>query len=104
MVLPKCYVCVDIYNYIHITDYIWRVYDYQLFSRGVFFLSNFYETPVVFEELTYTSSEAAFQAAKTTNQNERMKFTTLNPFEAKREGRHVQLRSDWEKVKYDVMY
>lgn len=30
-------------------------------------------------------------------------LTKLNPSEAKRLGRRVRLRSDWEQVKYDVM-
>lgn len=28
----------------------------------------------------------------------------LDPSSAKRKGRHVQLRHDWEKVKFDIMY
>ena len=31
-------------------------------------------------------------------------FAKLNPSEAKRLGRNVQLRPDWETVKYDIMY
>jgi len=54
--------------------------------------------------LTYQNNEAAFQAQKTLDENERMKFTTLNPSEAKYLGRHVKLRPDWESIKTNVMY
>lgn len=74
------------------------------FSGQYFFLSNFYSVPVTFDGITYQNTEAAFQAQKTPDISERKKFADLNPSEAKRKGRHVFLRSDWEEVKYDIMY
>jgi len=74
------------------------------FVGKYYFLSNFYETPVTYQGLTYQNNEAAFQAQKTLDENERMKFTTLNPSEAKYLGRHVKLRPDWESIKTNVMY
>lgn len=68
------------------------------------FLSNFHIAPVMFEGLLFQNNEAAFQAAKVTDKAERKKFTTMNPSEAKRTGRHVALRSDWENVKTGIMY
>ena len=68
------------------------------------FLSNFYSAPVTYEGITYENNEAAFQAAKVLDKIEREKFAKLDPSSAKRKGRRVQLRHDWEKVKYDVMY
>lgn len=68
------------------------------------FLSNFYIAPVMFEGQLFQNNEAAFQAAKVTDKAEREKFTTMNPSEAKRAGRHVALRKDWENVKTDIMY
>jgi hypothetical protein len=47
--------------------------------------------------------EAAFQAAKTLDTNERRKFTTASPVEAKRMGRRVKLRPDWNKARTLVM-
>lgn len=48
------------------------------------------------------NNEAAFQAMKCT---ERIKeFVNLNPSEAKRLGRRVKLRTDWEDVKENIMY
>jgi len=68
------------------------------------FLSNFYETSVEWEGLTYPSSEAAFQAAKTLDQEDRKRFQTMAPTIAKREGYKVKLRENWEDIKVDVMY
>lgn len=74
------------------------------FKNQNFFLSNFYESPVKFEGLEYKSVEAAFQSAKTTRVEERMRFTYMDPSEAKQTGRRIYLRKDWEKVKDNVMY
>jgi len=68
------------------------------------FLSNFYNCPVTYNRLVYQNNEAAFQAQKTLDENVRREFTSLPPNLAKRKGRRVTLRSDWEKVKDDVMY
>lgn len=73
------------------------------FRGKYFFLSNFYEAPVTYEGLTYQNNEAAFQAQKCANPKEREAFTKMNPSEAKRTGRRVQLRKDWEKIKISVM-
>lgn len=66
------------------------------------FLSNFYNASVTYDGLTYLNNEAAFQAQKIFVNRER--FCSLNPSEAKRLGRSVHLRSDWEQVKNQVMY
>lgn len=70
------------------------------------FLSNFYTCPIKYEGLTYQNTEAAFQAAKCIgeNFNLRKEFTTLTGGQAKRKGRHVPLRADWEQIKDDIMY
>ena len=72
------------------------------FNRKYFFLSNFYECPVFYDGLVYNSTEAAFQAAKILSGREY--FTKMNPPAAKKEGRRVNLREDWEEVKMGVMY
>lgn len=68
------------------------------------FLSNFFECPVTFDGLTFKNSEAAYQAQKTLDVKDRMEFTTLTGGKAKRKSRKIQLRSDWDKVKFDIMY
>lgn len=73
-----------------------------IFKGDYFFLSNFYVAPVVYQGIRFENNEAAFQAAKCP---ERMRdFCGLNPQAAKRLGRRVELRPDWEAVKHDVMY
>ena len=68
------------------------------------FLSNFYPSPVKFEGQTFPTVEHAFQAAKTQDQAERdIILRCHNPSRAKRKGRQVCLRPDWEEVKENVM-
>lgn len=79
----------------------------EQFRGQYFFLSNFYDAPVTYLGLTYQNNEAAFQSAKvigTKRESQRRAFTHLAPNEAKRKGRHVLLRPDWEKAKDQVMY
>lgn len=65
--------------------------------------SNFYHCKVTYDGMTYLSSEAAWQAQKTEDERERLKFTTIGPSVAKRMGRSVSLRWDWEDVKDALM-
>lgn len=67
------------------------------------FLSNFSSPAIRFEGTLYPSLENAYQAAKTVDPFERAAFLTLAPGAAKRQGRRVTLRSDWDAVKRDVM-
>ncbi len=73
------------------------------FDGAYEFLSNFYESPIMYNGIQYGSSEAAFQAAKTFDHSEREKIAKLTPDEAKRAGRSLTLRNDWEAVKVSVM-
>lgn len=74
------------------------------FCGEYFFLSNFYNAPVTWRGVTYKNNEAAFQSAKARSHAGRARFACLNPSEAKRRGRSIPLRPDWEEIKYDVMY
>lgn len=67
------------------------------------FLSNFWDAPVTYRGKTYQNAEAAFQAQKCIDEAEKEQFTTLRSNEAKRLGRYVQLRPDWENVKLPIM-
>lgn len=74
------------------------------FSGEFDFLSNFYPVDVISEGILFHSTEAAYQAAKTTD--ERMKQRIANvatPSEAKKLGRKVNMRVDWEEQKDAVM-
>ena len=77
------------------------------FRGEFFFLSNFYYAPITYMGQRYANNEAAFQAQKTRNPNKRKDFTIQNlqhPGDAKRLGRHLQLREDWEEIKLEQMY
>jgi ribA/ribD-fused uncharacterized protein len=68
------------------------------------FLSNFYPATVVYEGLTYPDSEHAYQSAKTLDMSERRRIAGLGTAaEAKKAGEALVYRSDWERVKYEVM-
>ncbi len=67
------------------------------------FLSNFWMCDIKYEGITYTSSEAAYQAAKSLDSRVREAFTTVMPGKSKRMGSSVELREDWEEVKLQVM-
>lgn len=92
------------------------------------FLSNFYNAPVTYNGVTYKNSEAAFQAAKflhLTPDDIRAKvspsiidgygfdltddhcvehaFAAMSAADAKKLGRKLPIRPDWEDVKFDIM-
>jgi len=68
------------------------------------FLSNFYPARVVYEGIEYPTSEHAYQAAKTLDIFQRQNVAMLRtPAEAKRYGKAVSMRPDWDDVKVDVM-
>ena len=75
----------------------------SLFDGEFAFLSNFYDCPVVIEGLQYPNSEAAYQAMKCENKEERIQFTNIKAGKAKRLGRKVKLRSDWNDIRLDIM-
>ena len=76
----------------------------DFFDGEYAFLSNFYNASCIFEEKFYPTVEHAFQAAKSLDHAERDWIAaTGSPGLAKRLGRRINLRPDWEKVKFDVM-
>ena len=66
------------------------------FTDEYFFLSNFFESKVTYEGITYFNNEAAFQSMKTLDENERRAFAELDHDAAKKAGRKISLRDDWE--------
>lgn len=68
------------------------------------FLSNFYPSPIKMRRKRYPTGEHAFAAYKaaTVEDHERIR-TAKTPNQAKSIGRRVQLRPNWEEIKYDVM-
>lgn len=66
--------------------------------------SNFHIAEFTYDGIVWNSVEAAFQAQKTLDLDERKLFASLTPGQAKARGRKVKLREDWEQVKYNIMF
>lgn len=73
------------------------------FSDEFHFLSNFYYVQVYWEGIKYPSSEAAYQASKSLDPVVRKRFKHYGPGLAKKQGRAIQVRDDWDSVKVDIM-
>lgn len=76
-----------------------------MFMTGKYdFLSNFYPCFVPYKGITYSNSEAAFQAQKEKDPNRRYLYKDEPQNIAKRMGRRANLRPDWEQIKDQIMY
>ena len=73
------------------------------FRNEYWFLSNMYPCEIRVNGLVFTCAEACFQSFKTTDVNERKKFQGIDGFKAKKLGRSVSLRSDWNDIRIEVM-
>lgn len=69
------------------------------------FLSNFTYSPITRYGISVPTAEHAFQMLKATNFNDMQYIAQAHtPGLAKSRGRAVNMRGDWEQVKYEVMY
>lgn len=73
------------------------------FTGEYYFLSNFSDSVFVYDGIQYQNAESAFQSMKCENKADRMQFSDLNSTEAKKLGRKVSLRKDWEAIKVEQM-
>lgn len=74
------------------------------FDSSYSFLSNFHPAPVELDGLLYPTVEHAYQAAKTLNADQRLQILNLPfPGQAKKAGRRVDMRPDWDNIKVSVM-
>jgi len=74
------------------------------FSGRYRFLSNFYPAKVIYDGVVYKTVEAAYQAAKTLDKSQRFEiWSAKTPGEAKRLGKKLMLRPEWDAIKLDVM-
>lgn len=74
------------------------------FSGEFGFLSNFTPSEVMWMGVRYPTVEHAYQAAKSRDEVVRRSFAYLEtPGKAKREGRKIEIRDDWESIKVNVM-
>ena len=73
--------------------------------RGEFrFLSNFWPSVVVLDGIEFANVEAAYQAAKSLDIEFRLKVKAAKtPGDAKRLGKSLVLRPDWNDVKLSIM-
>lgn len=65
-------------------------------------LSNFWPSPVILDGVTFPTVENAYQAAKT-HRAQREPFRHCTAGQAKKLGRTVKMRVDWEQVKVFIM-
>lgn len=74
------------------------------FSGDYRWLSNFWPSLIVYEGRVYPSGEHAFVAAKTENEFVRERIADIKTAgQAKRFGRQIELRENWEDIKISVM-
>lgn len=67
------------------------------------FLSNFWSCSIEVNGLRFTSTEAAYQAAKSEDPEVWAKFSHMSAGQSKRAGRLIRMRSDWDSIKLGVM-
>lgn len=77
-----------------------------VFDGEFAFLSNFHPSSIQDEDgIVYPTVEHYFQAMKTLDKAQRFNIAIQpTPGKAKRLGRQVELRKDWEQVKEQIMY
>lgn len=76
----------------------------EFFESKFRFLSNFFICEVPYDQFLFNSSESAYQAQKTQDIVIQKSFIPLSPLEAKRKGKQILLRHDWENVKERFMF
>lgn len=72
-------------------------------TAGFEFLSNMYPCRIEYDGRVYSSAEAVFQSFKTLSKEERDLFTTVDGKGARRLGKSISLRDDWDRVRVDIM-
>lgn len=86
------------------TEIVEEVQEPILEFQGAFrWLSNFAECKINFNGYVFNSVEHAYQAAKCARHEDIIKFVDIEPGHAKRLGRKIIVRSDWENVKIPIM-
>lgn len=74
------------------------------FRGDYYFLSNFANYPVRYDGHLWPSSEHAYQAAKTTDGDEKTTVQLAKtPGKAKAAGKKVTMRPGWDRIKDDIM-
>lgn len=69
------------------------------------FLSNFHPAGVSYLGIYYPTVEHAYQAMKSTNQQERIRLSLIEkPGAVKRAGRKLEIQQNWEQLKNNIMF
>ena len=89
------------------TTYLYCMSDDLLINKFVgkySFLNNFYASSIWIDGKRYPTCEHAYQAYKTLNESSRETIrASKDPMTAKKLGRGVELRPDWEDVRINLM-
>lgn len=75
----------------------------KTFRNEYDFLSNMYPCNILWQGMVYPSLENAYQAMKCLNEKERIYFVNVKPGEAKKLGKSVLMRPDFDDIKYNLM-
>lgn len=76
----------------------------EAFDREFHFLSNFYPAPIEYRGRRWWTTEAAYQAMKTHDEEEQNRIQMeRRAAVAKRLGKTVTMRDDWDEIKVDIM-
>jgi len=66
-------------------------------------LSNYHICDITYRGLTFSSSEAAYQSAKTNDQYTKELVQKMTPTESKKFGKEVRVNGEWHRIKKGVM-
>lgn len=73
------------------------------FRKEYAFLSNFTAVNIEYDKVIYPSVENFYVAMKTLDDEIRVQISKMSASEAKKFGKAMKIRPDWDKVKLDVM-
>lgn len=75
----------------------------ESFKNEYAWLSNMEPCEIFHKGKIYSCVESAYQMEKCANEEDKDRFTGMNGYEAKREGRKIEIREDWDEVKVKIM-
>lgn len=74
------------------------------FKNNYTFLSNFYPTKLEYKGIFYDNAEAAYQAQKCKNKDDKFKFIGINGATAKKLGKTIDIIDGWDGFKHEIMF
>jgi len=75
----------------------------EMFKDRLSFLSNMEKCDIEYKGYNFSCVESAYQSMKCELKSDRKKFSNLNGYEAKKLGRKIKMRSDWDNIKFIIM-